>query len=117
MYGGGRSELMQVYVQKSTSTTFPRSAFALKGGELSQPIAPRRSGTSPSSARAGRPALPHAITRGTLAAAMAGSAISPIITLLMVVPFREESARPCPYNRPARPDGPLDEGVGYALEG
>src|SRR5262245_42666847 len=98
------------------STTFPRSAFAVKGGELSQPIAPWRSGIAPSSARAGRPRVPHAITRAPIAVAIAGSDTSPIITFLMGVPPREaqdvSAHRPWPYNRPARPDAPLDEGVG-----
>ena len=33
-YGNGRMELMQVYVQKSTSVTFPRSDLRLKGTEI-----------------------------------------------------------------------------------
>src|SRR6266850_5868522 len=34
MYGEVRIQLMQVYSQKSTSTTFPRNASAVSGGEL-----------------------------------------------------------------------------------
>src|ERR1700722_16064702 len=47
--GSGRMELMQVYVQKLTSVTFPRSDLRLKGTELSQPMAPSMSGIAPSS--------------------------------------------------------------------
>src|SRR3954453_6599931 len=36
---------MQGLVQKSTSTTFPRSDLLLRGAELSQPIAPPKSGS------------------------------------------------------------------------
>src|SRR5213593_1955710 len=43
-YGIGRSELIHVYVQKSISTTLPRSAFAFSGLELSHPTAPPKSG-------------------------------------------------------------------------
>src|SRR6267154_3239852 len=39
---------MQVYVQKSASTTFPRTSAALSGGELSQPVAPSKPGSCPS---------------------------------------------------------------------
>jgi hypothetical protein len=39
-----RSQLMQVYVQKSTSTTFPRRSSAVSGGELSQPVAASKPG-------------------------------------------------------------------------
>src|ERR1700733_15733035 len=49
MYGNSRRLLMQEYVQKLTSTTFPRSALLLKGAELSQATAPSRSGIRPSS--------------------------------------------------------------------
>src|SRR4249919_1297018 len=35
---------MQVYVQKSTSTTLPRSAFASSGAVLIQPVAPSSGG-------------------------------------------------------------------------
>src|SRR6266850_4343732 len=34
MYGAVRIQLTQVYSQKSTSTTFPRNASAVSGGEL-----------------------------------------------------------------------------------
>jgi hypothetical protein len=47
-YGSGRSQLMQVYVQKLTTTTFPRQASAVCGGELSQSFAPPRDGKRPS---------------------------------------------------------------------
>src|SRR5215472_4091054 len=43
-YGIGRSELIHVYVQKFISTTLPRRDFALSGPELSQPVAPPKSG-------------------------------------------------------------------------
>src|SRR5262245_9978574 len=39
---------MQVYVQKSTSTTFPRRASGVRGWELSQPVAPSKPGKWPS---------------------------------------------------------------------
>src|SRR5580765_6286487 len=49
MYGCGRSELMQVYVQKDTSTTLPCKEARPRDGELSQPTAPSKSGARPSS--------------------------------------------------------------------
>src|ERR1700683_3976227 len=49
MYGSSRRLLMQEYVQKLTSTTFPRSALPLNGAELSQVTAPSKSGIRPSS--------------------------------------------------------------------
>src|SRR5580698_5156613 len=52
-YGKGRSELMHVYVQKSTRTTLPRSDLPFNGAELSQPMSPPRSGMDPSSPSAG----------------------------------------------------------------
>src|SRR5580765_3606358 len=39
-YGTVRSQLMQVYVQKSTRTTLPCRSAAVSGGELSQAVAP-----------------------------------------------------------------------------
>src|SRR5437016_3543872 len=39
-YGSVRSQLMQVYVQKSTRTTLPCRSAAVSGGELSQAVAP-----------------------------------------------------------------------------
>jgi hypothetical protein len=36
---------MQVYVQKSTSTTEPRNPAGVSGGELSQPLAPSNPGS------------------------------------------------------------------------
>src|SRR4249920_1182389 len=39
-YGTVRSQLMQVYVQKSTRTTLPCRSAAVTGGELSQAVAP-----------------------------------------------------------------------------
>src|SRR5271165_1819242 len=50
-YGNGRIELMQVYVQKLISATFPRSDLWLNGTELSHPMPPSRSGIAPSSLR------------------------------------------------------------------
>ena len=35
---------MQVYVQKSTRTTFPRRPSGVSGSELSQPVAPSKPG-------------------------------------------------------------------------
>jgi hypothetical protein len=35
---------MHVYVQKSTSTIFPRRLSLVSGGELSQPVAPSSDG-------------------------------------------------------------------------
>ena len=49
MYGSSRRLLMHEYVQKLTSTTFPRSALLLKGAELSHATAPSKSGIRPSS--------------------------------------------------------------------
>jgi hypothetical protein len=43
-----RRQLMQVYVQKSTNTIFPRTADVLNGGELIHSIAPSSGGNSPS---------------------------------------------------------------------
>src|SRR2546427_630441 len=40
-YGSVRSQLTQVYVQKSTSTTLPRRPSAVSGGELSHVVALR----------------------------------------------------------------------------
>src|SRR5687768_16675195 len=45
-YGSVRSQLMQVYVQKSTSTTLPRSAEAVRGGEFSHSFALSREASS-----------------------------------------------------------------------
>ena len=39
---------MQVYVQKLTTTTFPRRPSAVSGGELSQSFAPPSDGRCPS---------------------------------------------------------------------
>ena len=39
---------MQVYVQKLTTTTFPRKPSAVSGGELSQAFAPPKDGKRPS---------------------------------------------------------------------
>src|SRR5882724_1374170 len=49
MYGNSLRLLMHEYVQKLTSTTFPRSALSLNGGELSQATAPFKSGIPRSS--------------------------------------------------------------------
>src|SRR5258708_35339912 len=43
---------MQAKVQKSISTTLPRNASADSGGELSQVVAPERSGSRPSTGSA-----------------------------------------------------------------
>src|SRR6185369_4441 len=88
MYGSGRSELMQVYVQKSTSTTFPRSDLPVSGSELSQPSAPPSSGMRPSSARAGCSALPSAPSAATVTP-IAGSRDSPMITFLITPPSQD----------------------------
>src|SRR5690349_16317120 len=48
MYGSARRQLMHEYVQKSTTTTLPRSAAFVSGGELSHVVAPASSGMSPS---------------------------------------------------------------------
>src|SRR5206468_10444271 len=39
---------MHVYVQKSTSTTFPRRSAGVSGAELSQPVAPSNAARRPS---------------------------------------------------------------------
>jgi hypothetical protein len=49
MYGSSRRLLMHEYVQKLTSTTFPRSDLLRNGAELSQSTAPSKSGIGPSS--------------------------------------------------------------------
>src|SRR5215831_4282341 len=49
MYGSSRRLLMHEYVQKLTSTTFPRRALLLNGPELSHATAPSKSGIGPSS--------------------------------------------------------------------
>src|SRR5262245_26779018 len=50
---------MHVYVQKCTSTTLPRKPAGVTGWELSQVVAPAKSGRSPSigrsSAKSGEP--------------------------------------------------------------
>jgi hypothetical protein len=43
-YGNVRCQLMQVYVQKSINTTFPRSDSAVSGAELSHAVAPEKEG-------------------------------------------------------------------------
>src|SRR5829696_9958675 len=43
-----RSQLMQVYVQKSTRTTFPARPSGVSGDELSQPVARSKPGRRPS---------------------------------------------------------------------
>ena len=51
---------MQVYVQKSTRTTLPRSSSVVSGGELSHPVAPPSDGSAPCvvlATRARRPRL------------------------------------------------------------
>src|SRR6266550_3681627 len=47
-YGSVRSQLMQVYVQKLTTTTFPRRSLGSSCAELSQSVAPRSEGKCPS---------------------------------------------------------------------
>src|SRR6185437_14200943 len=42
---------MQVYVQKSTSTTLPRRPSGVSGGELSQAVAPSNDARRPSNGR------------------------------------------------------------------
>src|SRR5918994_2837129 len=51
-YGSVRSQLTQVYVQKSTSTTRPRRPSGVKGSELSHPVAPSNDGRRPSTGSA-----------------------------------------------------------------
>ena len=43
-----RSQLMQEKVQNWTATTFPRRPAGVSGAELSQAVAPPRSGSPPS---------------------------------------------------------------------
>src|SRR4029450_5643925 len=43
-----RSQLMQVYVQKSTRTTLPARPSGVSGDEFSQPVAPSKPGRRPS---------------------------------------------------------------------
>ena len=51
MYESVRSQLMQVYVQKSTRTTFPWRSAIESGCELSHPVAPSNDANSPSMGR------------------------------------------------------------------
>ena len=51
-YGSVRSQLMQEKVQNCTTTTLPRRPSGVSGAELSQAVAPPRSGSSPSTGRA-----------------------------------------------------------------
>src|SRR6266581_2359681 len=83
---------MQVYVQKSTRTTLPRSDPPVNRAVLIQPTAPPRSGILPSSARAGRPPVPRALRTATIAAPIAGSAASPMIAILIVIFLPSEVA-------------------------
>src|SRR5205809_3839624 len=55
---------MHVYVQKSTSTTLPRSSAGVRGGELSQPVAPSNSASRPSNGKS--PASPEWRVRNKL---------------------------------------------------
>ena len=48
-WGRVRMQLMQAYVQKSTSTTRPRNCARLSGSELSQRSMPVNSGAAPKS--------------------------------------------------------------------
>ena len=66
---------MQVYVQKSTSTTFPRSAAVVSGGELSHPVAPSKPGSRPSLGSGAGPACFGDLT-GSPAAPERGPRIS-----------------------------------------
>src|SRR5258706_9285678 len=71
--------------------TLPRSDSRVKGTELSQVVAPPRSGMRPSSARPGR-ALAQPVPRAaTVAAKIAGSAASPTITFLMALLARSSA--------------------------
>src|SRR3954451_7833997 len=47
-YGSVRNQLMHVYVQKSTATTFPRSSSTVSGEEFSHDVAPLNEPSSPS---------------------------------------------------------------------
>src|SRR5579872_3488454 len=47
-YGIARRQLMHEYVQKSTSTTLPRSPFDVSGGEFTHATAPSSDGIVPS---------------------------------------------------------------------
>src|SRR4051812_29379277 len=56
--GSARRQLMQEYVQKSTTTTLPRRPSAVSGAELSHSVAPSSGGSVPCTGRA--PAAPRA---------------------------------------------------------
>ena len=63
-YGSVRSQLTQVYVQKSTSTTRPRRSSGVNGSELSHPVAPSNDGRRPSTGNAtSSPAMRWTIER------------------------------------------------------
>src|SRR5437667_2683680 len=47
-YGSVRSQLTQVYVQKSTRTIRPRRLLGASGSELSHPVAPSKDARRPS---------------------------------------------------------------------
>src|SRR6516164_5389362 len=50
-YGNARRQLMHEYVQKSTTTTWPRRPSAVSGGEFSHSVAPSSGGSLPITGR------------------------------------------------------------------
>jgi hypothetical protein len=79
IYGSSRRLLMHEYVQKLTSTTFPRRARRMKGAELSHAAAPSKSGIRPSSR------VPDAIaTRQSSGAAIATVALCTNLRRLLI---------------------------------
>src|SRR3954454_24075573 len=88
MYGSARRQLMHEYVQKSSTTTLPRSAARVSGFELNHPVAPLSSGMSPSITGAPEAALadiiapPDSPDSGLAAAIIA----EPVIAALVIAP-------------------------------
>src|SRR5450631_980663 len=82
---------MQVYVQKSIRTTFPRSPAVVNGGELSHPVAPLREAISPSTGNFKDVATLLSCAKAALGAtiALANSvAIKSLFAFMMIVSTR-----------------------------
>jgi hypothetical protein len=82
---------MQEYVQKSMTTTLPRSPSRVRGFELSQPVAPVSAGMRPSTTGAAPPALadiiaPPAGSVGLAAIIIAPPAGSSGFALIIIAP-------------------------------
>ncbi|KAG1360463.1 hypothetical protein G6F61_014381 [Rhizopus arrhizus] len=92
---------MQEYVQKSTSTTLPRSCWAVSGGLLSQPVAPSSAGRVPSTGSgASAPVLAPAIIIGGAAGCAPGTASSRLCSMRAVLTVDRRVSRPVSQPRP-----------------